>query len=677
MLERGNRGCWAEAQRWTGMILARALAWALAWTIPFGCSAERRPAEVVLDLSTSPELTRGATGVVELSARDLVRWRRDHFGREDPALWLPLGQDDTSIATRGACQLRSRTRRIRGVLDQVDSTLHSLEAGPTNHAPITLVGDCRQVVIGDEDPPAPRTASREGEPASLRIPSGWFAQADFRGRGDETLVVDAPQPVRVSLRGPDGALRHRSLVAGEQQIALRTDGLTRIRLAPVRGDGPVTLRARIEREPRVTPPPASVRGVVVLLLDTLRADRVGAIAPGFPTTNLDAFAASGATFTRAYSTASWTKPSVASALSARFPWEHRAITHRASVRADIELLLERLQAAGVTTAAMIANGYISDRFGFARGWDHFVHTGLRAHAHAPGGGHQLVSQAEEWISRRGADERFFLYLHTTDVHAPYHPRPEFITRFDAAPYEGSIDFERTPDLLRMIERHELEPSARDQARLRALYDAGVTEHDDELGELLAMLRARDDIAVLVMADHGEELFDHGSVAHGGPRLHEELIHIPMIARWPGVVPAGARVESAVSLLDVSPTVLDALGEPTTLGSPRARSLRHALTAPAGRVVAFGETDNQRGVSDGRFRYVRRRDGSESLHDLASDPGASDDLSGSHAVLRSYMQAQLARLMADAPTYVPPVVHEDAPIAAELGDQLRALGYLDE
>ena len=637
-----------------------------------GCRPPEPPGELVVDLAADARTTRGALGARELALGDIARWREDLFGHPNPALWLPLEQADTTLATRGPCTLSSSRRLVRGTLRDGDSTLYSLESDARGRTPVTISGACTQLVLGDDEPPAPRSPNDEG----LALPAGWFAQLDHFVGQDETLVLESASPVRVSLRNGDGSLRYRTtLRAG--RVPLRTEGIARIRV----GAGPDAavnqVRARIERAARAAaPPPAPVRGVVLLLIDTLRADRVGAVSGSFPTPALDAVGAAGAVFEHAYSTAAWTKPAVGSVLTGLHPWEHRAITHRAALRPDIELLPERLQAAGVTTAALVANGYVSARFGFDRGWDRFEHTGLREHVDGPGGGHHLIARARDFVSSRAPDERFFLYLHTTDVHAPYRPDAALVHRFDSTPdYAGAIDFERTPDLMRMIEQGELSPDAADRQRLRALYDAGVVEHDEELTTLLQELLARDDILLIVVADHGEELFDHGSVGHGGRRLHEELVHVPLLVRWPATFAPGTRVRSPVSLVDLSPTVLEALGLPSSIGSTRARSLRLA-TEERGRRVTFGDADLQRGITDGRYKYVLRSDGSAALYDLREDPSEAVDLAATHSVLREAMQAELARYLTDAPTFVAPPT-QDAPLDSDLSAQLRALGYLDE
>jgi arylsulfatase A-like enzyme len=230
----------------------------------------------------------------------------------------------------------------------------------------------------------------------------------------------------------------------------------------------------------------------------------------------------------------------------------------------------------------------------------------------------------------------------------------------------------------------------DRRHLIDLYDAGVRQLDAELGRLFAFLRAErllDDSLLVLTSDHGEEFLEHGGLLHSRT-LYQEVLHVPLILRGPGI-PAGARVAAPVSLVDVAPTVLAALGArpPEDLdGLDLSPLWRRDRETPAGDTpleaalrsralfaeASFGPTggDLVRAVRRGRHKlHYRPATGETELYDLAGDAAERRDVSAEEPRVAAALREELLRRIADAPG------EGRAELSPEDAERLRALGYL--
>ena len=301
--------------------------------------------------------------------------------------------------------------------------------------------------------------------------------------------------------------------------------------------------------------------IVLVVVDTLRADRLGAYGSRRPTSpNVDALLARrGVVVERAYAPAPWTLPSMIALLSSRWPGElvdADPATHR--LPATIPTLASALQGLGYETAGLVANGVLHDGNGFGRGFDTFyspedVETGMVTE-----NAERLTALTRRWLAVNQASP-FFLWAHYIDPHDPYENPdvaggrspfyPEYRGRVTGSFVHG-IFLGRIP-LLRPVN---------DVRQINALYDSEVVFFDRFLARLLAAFdppTLRRTLFVLT-ADHGEELFDHGGWKHGRT-LYEEQLRVPLVVRWDGVLPAGSRVSGPARLLDLAPTLVAAAG----------------------------------------------------------------------------------------------------------------------
>ncbi|MBL8841179.1 MAG: sulfatase [Planctomycetes bacterium] len=275
-------------------------------------------------------------------------------------------------------------------------------------------------------------------------------------------------------------------------------------------------------------PSARPRNVLLVVIDTLRADRLGCYGYARPTTpRLDALAARGLCFERAYATAPWTLPSTASLLTGLQPEVHRASHFFASISPEARLLAESFEGEGYATAAFVGNYFVQPLFGFERGFDRYDQGCM-----VDRGGinsDRISDAAIAWLSQpRSAP--FFLYLHYFDPHYNYWEHDGF--KF------GGEDTERVFSGADIYALREQAPrfDAADRARLDALYDSEVAFTDHHVGRVFDQLEAQgiaDDTFVVVTADHGESLGEHGWIGHT-VQLYEESIRIPLLVAGPGL-----------------------------------------------------------------------------------------------------------------------------------------------
>ena len=326
---------------------------------------------------------------------------------------------------------------------------------------------------------------------------------------------------------------------------------------------------------------APARSVVLVVVDTLRADHLGVYGYERQTSpNLDAWAEHGAVFENAFSTSPWTLPSVGTMFTGQLPSRHLAGTfvrgadgrppNRSQFRqldTSLPTLAETAAAAGFATVAVINNAFLGPRFGVDRGFELYDFS--------PAGNRQLrradvvVDRALTWLRNRG-EGPFFMVIHLFDPHMEYDP-PE-TTRGHFSSGLPKTELPRLTDQIRTaLRRGDLF----DRDYLVALYDEEILFVDRQLGRLFESLDAEglaDNAVVLVTSDHGEELFDHDGFEHGHT-VYDELLRVPLVVRGPGIRPA--RHDLPVSLLDLFPTIVPHSARPFLPVDPAVRCGRYS------------------------------------------------------------------------------------------------------
>jgi arylsulfatase A-like enzyme len=325
--------------------------------------------------------------------------------------------------------------------------------------------------------------------------------------------------------------------------------------------------------------------VVVVLIDTLRQDRLGAYGYERRTSpNFDALARDSVLFEGAQTPAPWTLPAIVSTLTSTWPTEHGVLTTGQRLPPTLVPLAERMRRLGYRTAAFVANPHAGPSSGMHRGYERLVSSIFEVER----------PNVARWLDEVGKSP-FFLYLHSVEPHHPYAAPHRFYGQVGApVPHDQRLLVEqarRYVDLIQVAGGRDrvragqalgeqpavLEGLAPRRADIDAMYDASVAWADDNLGVVLGMLRDRgllERSIVVVLADHGEEIFDHGRFMHG-QSVHGELTRVPLLFHLPRGAGAGTRVGATVSLVDLVPTLLDLLGLEAELRDPalRGRSLR--------------------------------------------------------------------------------------------------------
>lgn len=312
-------------------------------------------------------------------------------------------------------------------------------------------------------------------------------------------------------------------------------------------------------------PPAAPPNVLLLVVDTLRADHLPTY--GYPRDTAPAvdalLARRGVVFDAAVAQAPWTIPSVASYLTGVQPGElrHRGDGAFQAVPADLPTLAERLRDHGYRTAAFIANPTVHAGIGFARGFDRFYTpevdvASLRLH------GDDVQGRALAWLAEHADAGPWFLYVHFLDPHDPYEnpdmpdARSPFLPEYDG-PVDGDWPHALYSGRRDLAQADDPEAAVR---QLTALYDGEIRYADRLIGELVEALppEVTSETLMVFTSDHGEELHDHGWWKHGHT-VYQEQLHVPLVVRWDGRLPAGRRVAAPVELVDLVPTLLAAAG----------------------------------------------------------------------------------------------------------------------
>jgi arylsulfatase A-like enzyme len=433
----------------------------------------------------------------------------------------------------------------------------------------------------------------------------------------------------------------------------------------------------------VYPLPDNVRAknLIIVLIDALRADHVGALGYKRGTTpNVDRLVERGALFTAAIAQCPWTRPSVGTLFTGLYPSTLRMTCHNfRNPKAECDLLpssaltlAEILKGEGFETAGVVANINVDEIFGFAQGFNYFesipatwaakdpdwrVHNEWMSKTTVT-----LTDAALDWLKQRSEERSFFLYLHYLDPHEPYDPPEAHAARFSEESYDVPHPMIR-----------QLEPR----------YDGEIYLVDEQLERILQYMDEElmlDDTALVILSDHGEEFGDHGGLYHGYT-VFDEQIRVPLFMMIQGLTKPAERITDQVRLLDVLPTLLHVLG----IEVPS--SVQGVSLVP---LMAGEETEQLPALSEWGYNpyssyrlppwkivYVHSTK-QTMLFNIEEDPGELNDLSSMHPGRAKKMLRALERLQISAFEAGEGMASEEGEIEMppEKVDQLRSLGYVD-
>jgi arylsulfatase A-like enzyme/Tfp pilus assembly protein PilF len=411
------------------------------------------------------------------------------------------------------------------------------------------------------------------------------------------------------------------------------------------------------------PPPSAPPNIILITLDTTRADRMGFLGcrRGL-TPNLDSLARQSLLFENAYAQVPLTTPSHATILTGTYPQFNHLSELGTPIAKDLPYLPDILHQHHYTTAAFVGSQVLDPASaaapGFDRGFDtydagfHSRRPGESRYASEERRAAKVVNRALSWLGEHPA-RPVFLWVHLYDPHDPYDPPEPFKTRYAAVPYDGEIAYV-----------------------------------DSALGTLLSALKLRglyDRSVIAVVADHGEAFGEHGEESHGF-FLYDETIHVPLLIKLPAARVGPVRVNRRVGLVDVSPTLLVAVGvetpssmqgssllEPPARGEAKWDAVRESDATPS-----YAETDyprrafgwsSLRAWRQGKFLYVDapRRE----LYDQDADPKSLHNLADSSPGVADTMQAQLDAFRRKTSN---DAMARQTRLSPQQAEQLQALGY---
>ena len=431
--------------------------------------------------------------------------------------------------------------------------------------------------------------------------------------------------------------------------------------------------------------PEPLHGIVLIGLDTLRADGLSSYGNPRPTSpHIDALAAEGVLFENAVSNASWTLPGFIAILSGQQP---SARVFRGRLLASG---VERLRDAGYRTAAFTEGGFVSHQFGMDLGFETFwEETAPVIQAPAPDVGvAKTFGKAIDWLRSNGR-EPFFLFVHSYEAHVPYQ-RMRFTKGLDPGRLGGVYDRAQNNRVL----NEQIPVTDRERAWVRALYDGGVAEADQAVGRLVAVLGelgVADRTLIVVTSDHGEQLGEHLPRQLGlhGQTLWDTILRVPLVVRDPRRGDRGRRVATQVRTVDVMPTILALAGLDPDPGDPA--SADGASLVP---ILDGAETSDREAFSElrardtGRLRAATLRTSAHKLHlnapgsdrpalelyDLVTDPGETRDRALEAGRERERLHAELQNRVAEIERRGPPWGGRTS-VTPALKRRLEALGYL--
>lgn len=443
--------------------------------------------------------------------------------------------------------------------------------------------------------------------------------------------------------------------------------------------------------PQLFPKPDSKKrndiNILLISLDTLRADHLGCYGYSRDTSRyIDSLADDSAVFENTYAQSPWTLPSHTSMLTALNPYNHQVYMAHERMHSSLITAADILRINSYVCGGITAGGYVSEKYGFAKGFD--TYKGERYTAHTINEAELISQDAQAWLEKN-QDKKFFLFLHTYQIHDPYFAH-ENITE---AYVKGPLIWKRMPlaEFFRsQPEKRKYPFSEAEKENLVGLYD-GEIKYTDEvlirpLIQKLKELHLYDRTMIILTSDHGEEFYDHDSWLHSHT-LYDELINVPLFIKFPNSKYRGKRLNPVVRLIDIMPTLLEVAGIDYSPFQFDGLSLMPVVKGREKQHRVFMSDFTHKGSEELRpavvatnknlFKLiVNRKTPSPKifLFDLEKDPLEKNNLGESYSqlvrelfnsILEHYQNFQLVQGRS-----------ERANIDKKLEERLRALGYIN-
>ena len=422
--------------------------------------------------------------------------------------------------------------------------------------------------------------------------------------------------------------------------------------------------------------PEAIEKVILISIDTLRADYLGSYNPKAKATpELDRFAASNVICKDVTSQSATTAPSHKSIFYSLYPSIHKT-SIRGISKEKLQSPIEAIQAAGFRTAAFTGGGQVSHAFGFDRGFETFWEP--KTDPFVKHQTHEMQQAAFHWLENH-SKEKFFLFLHTYEVHCPYSPPQEFFQKW-AGWYDGPLQKESCyPDT--SLARRAL---AVDYEYIKSLYSAELNYVDFSMGQLfkkLKALRIYDQTLIVFLSDHGESLGERGYVGHN--QLYQVQLHVPLILHIPGI--QAMQIQAPLESLDVIPTIFELLKIQPKSNVFQGQSIvpltRNPNVFDENRPL-ISEQKGQVRVRVNQFALVFSTNGEfpDRLYNLKTDPLELENIATKHPQIIEKMKLHYYQMIVRDKNLSAQFVLEEGKkhvMDESTREQLRALGYLDE
>ncbi|HUW23161.1 MAG TPA: sulfatase [bacterium] len=411
--------------------------------------------------------------------------------------------------------------------------------------------------------------------------------------------------------------------------------------------------------------------IILISIDALRADHLSCYGYHRNTSpNIDQLASQGVLFKNGFSQACSTVVSHSSIFLSQYPWTHKITGSEKKIGKSSVTLTEILKNWNYITAGFVGGAFMSSIYGFGQGFDFFfdrINTSRTIKFHK--------DNIFRWLEKV-KDKKFFLFLHTYDVHSPYDPPMPYRTL-----YIGNYSDQRALSTLGDYKLTALNLSPEEIDYLIALYDAGINYVDDEIGELVKRLKKLNifnNSVIIITADHGERLGERGRVGHGG-EASRIVTHVPLIMRVPGIC-QGKVVEEIVESIDITPTILDILD----ISLPEWMQGKSILPLIEGSEIEgnfiactseeWGNAPFSRAIRTEEWTYIMNRREPDELYDRINDPKEQSNIIKKRPLIAQELKKQLEDFIA-LTSEGKPQATEEVHIDKELKERLESLGYL--
>ncbi|MBI5055384.1 MAG: sulfatase [Nitrospirae bacterium] len=463
--------------------------------------------------------------------------------------------------------------------------------------------------------------------------------------------------------------------------------------------------------------------IILISIDTLRADHLSCYGYSRPTTpNIDKLASEGTIYRQNYSTGVWTPPGHASMLTGLYLHEHGVYDDR-RLADQIPTIATVLKENGYQTAGFVSNSQVGELVGFHKGHDVFeeVWKGIcsktiieriirgitwrikKKLGHLDMGAKRTNELVRNWLEQRiNKGKPFYAFLHYIEAHNPLSPPRSFKNKFLNIP-DRKVDMDKinkiaNNPLICYVE--DLHATSEEIEYLKGLYDGEIAYIDGKIGEVVNILkenRIYDDTMLIITADHGEHFGEHGMWSHVAS-LHKEVLHIPLIIKYPGGTERIKEVTEYTQLVDIFPTVMEIAGltdvaayngSGVSLVCDKENEVRHheyVFAEWEGRIPYFilekseiAEKDIDLGkfkiqmsaIQDKQYKYIMRSDGTEELYDISDGENKIEDINIHQKVREIFQSELLSRKMTGKEI----AETESIAIDDEIAKNLKALGYM--